>query len=139
MSKNDAADVMVYLCRNCIPGGGRLARQWQQDGYHVRIEELPCSGKMDAQYHFHAFEGGVQALLVVACNQGECRLAQGNYRAEVRVRTVKRLLDEIGLEPERIELLRCSADDPPERLEELVRQAVAGFVSLGKSAVSVQT
>jgi len=126
-------DVVVYVCTNCIPQGTRLPRQWNQDGARVLVREVPCSGKMDGQYLLHAMEGGSRGLCVVACPKGECRLAQGNYRAEIRVRTVRRLLSEIGLEPQRAELVHASADDPPEQLEQLVRSAVQRIGALGES------
>ena len=126
-------DVIAFVCRNAIPEGEHLPRQWNQDGAHVVVREVPCSGKMDGQYLFHALEGGVGGLCVVACPKGSCRLAQGNYRAEVRIATVQRLLVEIGIEPERAELLHCSADDTAERIEGLVRGAVERFSALGES------
>ena len=97
------------------------------------VREVPCSGKMDGQYLLHAIEGGSRGLCVVACPKGECHLAQGNYRAEVRIRTLRRLLEEVGLEPERAELVHCAAEDPPQKLEELVRGAVDRICSLGES------
>ena len=93
-----SADAIIYVCHNCIPQGGRLPRQWKQDGIHVLVREVPCTGKMDAQYLFHALEAGIRGICVVACPKGECRLGQGNYRAEVRIHTVQRLLEEIGIE-----------------------------------------
>ena len=67
-------DVVVYVCTNCIPQGGRLPRQWDQDGAKVLVREVPCSGKMDGQYLFHALEGGGRGICVVACPKGECHL-----------------------------------------------------------------
>ncbi len=125
--------VIVYVCTNSIPQGGRLPRQWNQNGTHVLVREVPCSGKMDGQYLFHAMEGGARGVCVVACPKGECHLAQGNYRAEIRIRTVQRLLKEIGLEPERAELLHGSADDSPHQIEQLVRGAVERICALGES------
>jgi coenzyme F420-reducing hydrogenase delta subunit len=124
-------EVVVYVCTNSIPQGGHLPRQWSQDGARVLVREVPCSGKMDGQYLLHALEGGSRGLCVVACPRGECHLAQGNYRAEVRVRTLKRLLAEIGLEPERAELVYCSSEDSPQELEQLVRGAVERICALG--------
>jgi F420-non-reducing hydrogenase iron-sulfur subunit len=118
-------DVVVYVCRNSRPEGCSLPRQWQQDGAHVVARVVPCSGKTDAQYLMSALEGGVRGICVVACPQGECRLAQGNYRAEVRVRTIRRLLTEVGLEPGRVELVRSSPAEPPEVIEARVRESVA--------------
>jgi coenzyme F420-reducing hydrogenase delta subunit len=86
---------------------------------------------MDGQYLLHAFEGGIRGLCVAACPRGECRLAQGNYRAEVRVHTVARLLSEIGLEPGRVELIHISPNDPADRLEPLVRDAVKRVSAFG--------
>ena len=125
--------VVVYVCTNCIPQGGRLPRQWRQGEARVVVREVPCSGKMDGQYLLHAIEGGSRGLCVVACPKGECHLAQGNYRAEIRIRTLRRLLEEVGLEPERAELVHCAAEDPPQKLEELVRGAVDRICSLGES------
>jgi len=131
MAQSASPDIIVYICCNCIAQGARLPRQWQQDGAQVLVREVPCSGKMDGQYLFHAFEGGSRGLCVVACPKGECHLAQGNYRAEVRVRTMQQLLTEIGLETGRVELLHVSPNDPPEHLEPLVRDAVQRVSALG--------
>ncbi|MGD0899424.1 MAG: hydrogenase iron-sulfur subunit [Thermoguttaceae bacterium] len=126
-------DVLVYVCTNCIPRQGSLPRQWNQDSARVLVREVPCSGKTDGQYLCHAIEGGARGVCVVACPKGDCHLSQGNYRAEVRVGTLKRLLGEIGLEPERAELVHVSPDGPPEQLDNLVRAAVARICALGES------
>ena len=125
----------MYVCRNSISGDRHLPRQWRQDGAHVLVREVPCSGKVDGQYLIHAFEGGVAGLCVVACPKGDCTLAQGNYRAELRLRTIQRLLGEIGLEPERAELLLRRPEDSAEDFEELIRGAVARFCVLGDSPI----
>ena len=126
-------DVIVYLCTNCTPPGGRLPRQWKNGDVHVAVCEVPCSGKIDAQYLLAALEGGGRGLCVVTCPKGECRLAQGNLRAEVRIATVRRLLAEIGIEPERVELLHSGPDDSFEQFERLVREAAARIGDLGES------
>ena len=131
-------DVIVYVCTNCIPRGARLPRQWNQDGAHVVVREIPCSGKMDGQYLLHALEGGANGLCVVACPQGECQLAQGNYRAEMRIGTIHRLLAEIGLEPERAQFLHYSSDDPADRLQGLVSEVVGRISALGPSPLRAQ-
>ncbi len=130
-------DVVVYVCTNCIPQSGRLPRQWNCNDARVLVREVPCSGKTDGQYLFHVLEGGGRGVCVVTCPRGECHLAQGNYRAEVRIRTVQKLLTEVGLQPERAELLHVSPDDPPEQFEQLVRSAVERICALGESPLAV--
>jgi F420-non-reducing hydrogenase iron-sulfur subunit len=131
-----APDVIVYVCNNCIPAAGRLPRQWKQDDAWVLVREVPCSGKMDGQYLLHAIEGGGRGLCVVTCPQGECHLAQGNYRAEIRVRTVRRLLAEVGVEPERVELIQCRGQESFDEFEQLVRDAVRRICELGPSPIA---
>ena len=133
MEPPTAPGVIVYVCRNCVPGSGALPRQWTQGAMRCLVREVPCSGKIDVQYLVHALESGVDGLCVVTCPEGDCRLAQGNARAEVRIRTVRRLLTEIGIEPGRVELLRCSRDDPFELLEGRVRDALDRISALGDS------
>jgi coenzyme F420-reducing hydrogenase delta subunit len=126
-------DVVVYVCQNCFPEGGRLPRQWRQSGAHVLVQEVPCSGKIDGQYLLHSLEGGVRGFCVAACPKGECSLVEGNYRAEVRIRTIRRLLREVGLESGRAELVVSSPKESPEQLERLVRGAVDRVCALGDS------
>ena len=110
-----------------------MPRQWNQDGARILVREVPCSGKMDGQYLLHALEGGARGLCVVACPKGDCHLSQGNYRAEIRVCTVQRLLAEIGLPPERAQLVHFSPVDPPPQLERLVRSTVERICALGEN------
>jgi F420-non-reducing hydrogenase iron-sulfur subunit len=133
MPVSPAPDVVVYVCNHSIPAGACRRRQWHQDGAKVVVHAVPCSGKMDGQYLFHALEGGARGLCVVTCPKGECHLSQGNYRAEIRIRTVQRLLAEVGLEPERAELIHCSPNDPPEQFDATVRGAVGRLCALGES------
>jgi F420-non-reducing hydrogenase iron-sulfur subunit len=113
-----------------------LPRQWKQDDAWILVREVPCSGKMDGQYLLHAIEGGGRGLCVVTCPQGECHLAQGNYRAEVRLRTLQRLLAEIGIEPERVELIRCRGQESFDEFQQLLRNAVGRICALGDSPIA---
>ena len=51
------------------------------------------------------------------------------------MRTVHRLLEEIGLEPERVELLHFSPDEEFEDLERLVCRSVNRLRAMGPSAL----
>jgi len=132
-------DVLVCVCCHCLPGDGRLARQWTQDGSHICVRELPCSGKVDGQYLLHALEGGGRGVCVVTCPKGECQLAEGNYRAEIRIGMIRQLLAEIGMDPERVELVRCSPEGSFTECERAIRDAVGRICGLGKSTVCVET
>ena len=120
-------EVIVYVCKNCLPESGRLPVQWTEAGMHVRVREIPCSGKIDAQYLLHALEGGAHGVCVVTCSKGECTLTQGNYRAEIRIRMVQRLLEEIGLDPQRAEIINCLHDQSLDHIKSVINDVVHRF------------
>jgi coenzyme F420-reducing hydrogenase delta subunit len=139
MAEAVSPDVLIHVCQNCIPGGGQLPRQWVQEGLHVVVRQVPCSGKTDAQYLFHALENGCQGVCVVTCPKAQCHLAQGNYRAEVRINTIQRLLAEIGLAPGRAQLIRCSPDESAEHLEQTLRETVCTISqAAGQSSLAAE-
>jgi len=131
--------VAVYVCVNSLPPGKHLPRQWMQRGVHVQVREIPCSGKMDVQYLMHVLEGGARGLCVVTYPLGECQLSQGNYRAEVRVATIRKLLEEIGMEPERAELVHSSPQQPLDTLEQAVRDAVERICAVGETPMRAES
>jgi F420-non-reducing hydrogenase iron-sulfur subunit len=138
MTATTSPDVIIYVCRRSIPGGAPLQRQWKQGGLRIVVHEVPCSGKMDGQYLMHALEGGACGVCVVSCPKGECRLGQGNYRAEVRIGAVRRLLSEVGLEDQRAEQVFFSPDDPREEFDKIIREFVDRICALGKSRISIE-
>lgn len=123
MSHQQTSDIVIYLCKNCIPQGAKFPAQWTDVGKHVRIKEIPCSGKIDVQYMLHALEGGLQGVCIVTCPVGQCTLVQGNYRSQIRVNTVKRLLSEVGMNPDRASLVRCPANATAQDLDALIHDA----------------
>jgi F420-non-reducing hydrogenase iron-sulfur subunit len=139
MTATVSPNVIIYVCHRSIPRGAPLPRQWTQNGVGVVIHEVPCSGKMDGQYLMHALEGGACGVCVVSCPKGECRLGQGNYRAEIRIRTIRRLLAEVGLEGERAEQFYFSPDDSREQFDQMVRGFVERICSLGKNPISIDS
>lgn len=117
--------VIVTLCRNCIPDGSRLPRQWDQDGVHVLVRINPCSGKTEMTYLFRALQQEATGHCVVTCPNGDCRLSQGNQRARLRVETTRRLLTEIGMDKELIQIMECPKDLSAEEFENRVRTMVS--------------
>jgi coenzyme F420-reducing hydrogenase delta subunit len=134
MAPQTAFDVIIYLCKNCIPKGSLLPVQWAEGGMHVRIKEIPCSGKIDAQYMLHALEGGIHGICVVTCPLGECTLSEGNYRSEIRAKTVQRLLAEIGLDPRRAAIVHCPRDVTAEQFNKIVHDAAQSFTGVVTTA-----
>ena len=74
----------------------------------VKFVRLPCTGKTDVRYILQAFEQGADGVYIVACPLGNCHHVHGNERALARVGYAKKLLDEIGIGGERLEIIFAS-------------------------------
>jgi F420-non-reducing hydrogenase iron-sulfur subunit len=75
---------------------------------NVKLVKLPCTGKTDPRHILKAFEDGADGVYVVACPVGNCHHVRGNERGHARVQRTKRLLDEIGLGGDRLDMFFVS-------------------------------
>ena len=56
-----------------------------------------------------AFENGADGVLVAGCLEGGCHFIDGNLFAKKRVNSIKDILEEIGIEKERLRMVNISA------------------------------
>jgi len=102
--------IVAYCCNFCAFAAADLAGAMRiQYPPNVRIILLPCTGKVDAIVLMKAFEEGADGVFVAGCMEGECHFVEGNLRAKKRVAYVKRLLEEVGTNPQRIEMYNLSS------------------------------
>ena len=102
--------IVAYCCNFCAFAAADLAGAMRlQYPPGVRIIRLPCTGKVDAIHLMKAFEEGADGVFVAGCLEGQCHYLEGNLRAKKRVAYVKRLLAEVEIEPERIDMFNLSS------------------------------
>ena len=64
-----------------------------------------CSGRVDLSHVFRAFSKGADGVFLGACHLNECNyITHGNYHALTMVNLAKKLLENIGVNPERLRL-----------------------------------
>jgi F420-non-reducing hydrogenase iron-sulfur subunit len=102
-------EITVFTCIYCgymsADTAGALRLQYPPN---VRLVRLPCTGKTDVGYILKAFEQGADGVYVVGCPIGNCHHVRGNERGKARVERAKKLLDEIGLGGERLDMFFVS-------------------------------
>lgn len=76
---------------------------------NVRLIRLMCSGRLDPTFVFKAFANGADGVLVSGCHPGDCHYLSQNYKMLRRYRLMRRVLAQLGIEPERLKLLWASA------------------------------
>jgi coenzyme F420-reducing hydrogenase delta subunit len=75
---------------------------------NVKFLRMPCTGKTDIRYLLEAFEQGADGVYIVACPIGNCHHVRGNERGLARLKRARKILDEIGLDGERLDMFFMS-------------------------------
>lgn len=104
---------------------------------NVKVIQVPCTGRVDIIHLLKAVEDGADAVYVAGCLEGECHFLVGNLKAKKRVQYVKKVLKELGIEPERVEMFNLSAGEGP-RFAEIAREMVERAKKLGPSPVKMK-
>jgi F420-non-reducing hydrogenase iron-sulfur subunit len=102
-------EITAFLCIYCAymaaDTAGALRIPYPPN---VKLVKLPCTGKMDPLYILQAFEDGADGVYVVGCPVGNCHHVRGNERAFARIQRTKRMLDDIGLGGDRLDMFFVS-------------------------------
>ena len=114
MAETYEPKVIAFACHYCAYSAADLAGSMRLEyAPNCRIVKLMCTGRVDPIHLLKAFEDGADAVFVAGCEEGACHFLEGNLRAWQRVELAKKMLKEIGLEPERLEMFHISASNAP--------------------------
>jgi F420-non-reducing hydrogenase iron-sulfur subunit len=103
----------IFFCQRLDPDQDVNRRALEKElGSRIRFFPLPCSGRIEALHLMRALEAGADKVFLVTCPIGACRYQEGNLRARKRLEFAQKLLEEIGLEPERFELVNAASLGP---------------------------
>jgi coenzyme F420-reducing hydrogenase delta subunit len=103
----------------------------------VKVIQVPCTGRVDILHLLKAIEDGADGVYVAGCLEGECHYLTGNLKAKKRVQYVKKVLKDLGMEPERVEMFNLSAGEGP-RFAEIAKEMTERIRKLGPSPVNMR-
>ena len=83
---------------------------------------------------FLSIEEGADGVMVAGCLEGECHFLTGNLKAKKRVNYVKKTLEDIGIEPERVTMFNLSSAMGP-RFAEIATEMTETIKKLGPNKV----
>ncbi|MHA1580170.1 MAG: hydrogenase iron-sulfur subunit [Candidatus Freyarchaeota archaeon] len=125
--------IIGIFCNWCSYAGADMAgTSRMQYPPNLRIIRVMCSSRVDPQFVLKAFELGADGVLVAGCHPGDCHYITGNYRAEERIMLLSKLIEELGIEPERLRLEWISASEG-NVLVEVMNDFVEKLKELGPS------
>ncbi len=101
-----------FLCRWCSYTGADLAGI-SRIKYPPNLTPIKvmCSGRVDPTFIVQAFASGADGVLIAGCHPGDCHYDVGNYRAMRRYPMLMNLLEQFGIERDRVWLRWISASE----------------------------
>ena len=130
--------IIGFLCNWCTYAGADLAGTSRiQYPPNIRIIRMMCSGSLDPTYVLKVLLEGADGVLIGGCHPGECHHISGNLKARRRVAILKSVLEDAGLEPERVWLRWISASEGA-YFAETVREMVDHIRALGPNPLKLE-
>jgi heterodisulfide reductase subunit A-like polyferredoxin/coenzyme F420-reducing hydrogenase delta subunit len=109
--KKTPGAIIAFCCENsaaeAAESAGRFGMALPET---LSIIKVPCAGKVDIQYILSAFVEGAGGVLVAACHNGNCKSEYGSSYAKWRVNEVARMLDETGVEKNRLAFVTMASN-----------------------------
>ena len=127
--------IVAFCCHYCAYTAADMAGSMRLSyPANIKIIRVPCTGKVDVLHLMRALQKGADGVYVAGCLDGDCHFKNGNRKAARRVASAKRLLSEIGLEPERVEMFTMSAG-MGERFSQIASEFTGRIRKLGPNPV----
>lgn len=125
--------IVGFLCNWCSYAGADLAGVSRiQYPTTLRVVRVMCSGRVDPVFILEAFRSGADGVLVAGCHPGDCHYLTGNTKAQNRVLLLKKVLEQLGLESERLRLEWVSASEG-DRFATVIKDMTVELQKLGPS------
>ncbi len=123
--------LVAFFCNWCTYTAADLAGiSRMKYAPNVRVIRVMCSGRVDPQFVLDAFAKGADGVLIGGCHPGDCHYQNGNYKALRRMRLLRRVLQEMGIEDARFRLEWISASEG-DKVRHVINEMVEQVRALG--------
>jgi F420-non-reducing hydrogenase iron-sulfur subunit len=127
--------IVGFLCNWCSYAGADLCGVSRyQYPTNIRSVRVMCSTRISPHLVLDLFKAGADGVLLGGCHLNDCHYITGNFHTEKRVRLMKKLLEDAGVDPTRLRLEWVSASEG-EKFSKVVTEFTDKVRSLGPSNV----
>jgi NADPH-dependent glutamate synthase beta subunit-like oxidoreductase/coenzyme F420-reducing hydrogenase delta subunit/Pyruvate/2-oxoacid:ferredoxin oxidoreductase delta subunit len=116
--------IIGFCCQYGLYGTGALASLWREAKAGIWIVPALCVAKIETEHILRAFEMGAEGVFIAGCGQEQCAREDTAFWALQRMEKAGKILQQIGLEPERLRAFNLypSDEDPAKALDEFTEQ-----------------
>jgi F420-non-reducing hydrogenase iron-sulfur subunit len=129
-------NIIGFLCNWCSYAGADLAGTSRMK-YPPNIKSIRvmCSGRVDPVFILEALKKGADGVLVAGCHPGDCHYQSGNYKTNRRIKLLKKLLEEMGVDPKRVRFEYVSASEG-QKFAQIVTEFVDELKKMGPNPLN---
>jgi F420-non-reducing hydrogenase iron-sulfur subunit len=114
--------IIGFCCNWCSYAGADLAGTSRYEyPPNIRLIRVMCTQMIPPWLVVDSLTKGADGVLITGCHPGDCHYVDGNLKAERRVDALRVMLQDMGLEPERLRLEWVSAGEG-EKFARVVRE-----------------
>ncbi|MFH1296879.1 MAG: hydrogenase iron-sulfur subunit [Bacteroidota bacterium] len=101
------------ICNWCCYGGADLCGVSRfQYPPHIRLIRVMCSSRVDLLHILRAFTNGIDGVFIGGCHLCDCHyVTNGNFNTFSMVQVCRKIMERIGIYPERLRLEWVSAGE----------------------------
>ena len=104
--------IIGFLCNWCSYAGADLCGVSRyQYPTNIRPVRVMCSTRISPHLVLELFKAGADGVILGGCHIGDCHYITGNFYTEKRVKLMKKLLEEAGVDHTRLRLEWVSASE----------------------------
>jgi coenzyme F420-reducing hydrogenase delta subunit/NAD-dependent dihydropyrimidine dehydrogenase PreA subunit len=115
--------IIGFCCQYGLFGSGALAGIWRRAKAGIWIVPVLCVAKVEAEHILRAFEMGAEGVFIAGCGE-QCAREKTAFWVGQQTEKVKRVLVQLGLAPERVQIFNLYAhdEDPAHILDEFTEK-----------------
>jgi F420-non-reducing hydrogenase iron-sulfur subunit len=104
--------IVGFLCNWCSYRAADLAGTARMHyAPTMRPIRVMCTARVEPEFVLKALREGADGVLIAGCHPGECHYVEGNLKALRRFTLLRLLLHQLGVEPERVQLVWAAASE----------------------------
>lgn len=102
--------IVAFCCTNCASAAANVAETMKKAlPENVKVIQVPCTGRVETLHLLKPFEEGADGVYVAGCQEDSCQYVSGITKAAKRVEQVKKILKDLDIEPDRIDVFNLYA------------------------------
>ncbi|KQC12679.1 MAG: methyl-viologen-reducing hydrogenase subunit delta [Desulfuromonas sp. SDB] len=124
--------IVAFFCKWCTSAGADLAGtsrlKYPPNVVGIRVM---CSSRIDPEHIMAAFRNGADGVFIGGCHPGDCHYQTGNYQTLKRITLLKQMIEDLGINPQRLRLEWISAAEG-QRFSEIIKEFTQQVKNLGQ-------